>query len=139
MHRESAFLLDVDFWVWYYRHSSMRGGAVAARRAHNPKVAGSSPAPATHKDHELIMVFVLKVCIIFGKSYPPPKDHDLIVVFIFKICTPYLDNRSTGSEQVLNPEDSPTLVAIKGEGSNSCSYDANGNVTCQVENGVIFK
>ena len=24
-----------------------RGGAVAARRAHNPKVAGSSPAPAT--------------------------------------------------------------------------------------------
>ena len=27
----------------------MRGGAVAARRAHNPKVAGSSPAPATWK------------------------------------------------------------------------------------------
>ena len=26
----------------------MRGGAVAARRAHNPKVAGSSPAPATN-------------------------------------------------------------------------------------------
>ena len=32
-------------------HFSVRGGAVAARRAHNPKVAGSSPAPATHKDH----------------------------------------------------------------------------------------
>ena len=26
---------------------SLRGGAVAARWAHNPKVAGSSPAPAT--------------------------------------------------------------------------------------------
>ena len=26
---------------------SARGGAVAARWAHNPKVAGSSPAPAT--------------------------------------------------------------------------------------------
>ena len=25
----------------------MRGRAVAARRAHNPEVAGSSPAPAT--------------------------------------------------------------------------------------------
>ena len=25
----------------------MRGGAVAARRAHNPKVTGSSPVPAT--------------------------------------------------------------------------------------------
>ena len=25
----------------------LRGGAVAARRAHNPKVAGSNPAPAT--------------------------------------------------------------------------------------------
>ncbi len=27
----------------------MRGGAVAARRAHNPKVAGSNPAPATKR------------------------------------------------------------------------------------------
>ena len=27
----------------------MRGGAVAARRAHNPKVAGSNPAPAIKK------------------------------------------------------------------------------------------
>ncbi len=26
---------------------STRGGAVAARRAHNPKVVGSSPTPAT--------------------------------------------------------------------------------------------
>ena len=25
----------------------LRGGAVAARRAHNPKVVGSNPAPAT--------------------------------------------------------------------------------------------
>jgi hypothetical protein len=28
-------------------HPPPRGGAVAARRAHNPKVAGSNPAPAT--------------------------------------------------------------------------------------------
>ena len=28
----------------------MRGGAVVARRAHNPKVVGSSPAPATNKN-----------------------------------------------------------------------------------------
>ena len=27
----------------------LRGGAVVARRAHNPKVVGSSPAPATRK------------------------------------------------------------------------------------------
>ena len=27
----------------------MRGGAVVARRAHNPKVIGSSPVPATKK------------------------------------------------------------------------------------------
>ena len=26
---------------------AMRGGAVAARRAHNPKVGGSNPPPAT--------------------------------------------------------------------------------------------
>ena len=27
-----------------------RGGAVAARRAHNPEVAGSNPAPATKSE-----------------------------------------------------------------------------------------
>jgi hypothetical protein len=29
---------------------SSRGGAVVARRAHNPKVVGSNPTPATKKD-----------------------------------------------------------------------------------------
>jgi hypothetical protein len=27
---------------------------LVARRAHNPKVVGSSPAPATHKPHNLL-------------------------------------------------------------------------------------
>ena len=30
-----------------YTEKSARGGAVEARWAHNPKVAGSNPAPAT--------------------------------------------------------------------------------------------
>ncbi len=29
--------------------NTLRGGAVVARRAHNPKVVGSNPAPATSK------------------------------------------------------------------------------------------
>ena len=33
----------------YGKYIISRGGAVVARRAHNPKVAGSSPAPATLK------------------------------------------------------------------------------------------
>jgi hypothetical protein len=41
-------------------NQSMRGGAVAARRAHNPKVAGSSPAPAIKKAL-LECLFILKV------------------------------------------------------------------------------
>ena len=33
---------------WFgYTWRTLRGGAVAARRAHNPKVPGSSPGPAT--------------------------------------------------------------------------------------------
>ena len=32
----------------------LRGGAVVARWAHNPKVVGSSPAPATLKNPRLI-------------------------------------------------------------------------------------
>ena len=36
----------------------MRGGAVAARRAHNPKVTGSSPVPATLKTARYINLAV---------------------------------------------------------------------------------
>jgi hypothetical protein len=41
---------------------SMRGGAVAARRAHNPKVPGSNPGPATEENEtvdEKSAVFLL--------------------------------------------------------------------------------
>ena len=33
----------------FLRPETLRGRAVVARRAHNPEVAGSSPAPATKK------------------------------------------------------------------------------------------
>ena len=41
----------------------MRGGAVAARWAHNPKVGGSNPPPATEQQPQTIgsAVFRLKV------------------------------------------------------------------------------
>ena len=42
--------LDAVLQIWYILRTSLRGGAVAARRAHNPKVAGSNPAPATKKE-----------------------------------------------------------------------------------------
>lgn len=38
---------------------------------HNPKVAGSSPAPATSKDHEFIMVFVFNDCDVMYKTKLP--------------------------------------------------------------------
>jgi hypothetical protein len=42
----------------------MRDGAVVARRAHNPKVIGSSPVPATKKSILLRrMLFCLKLLI----------------------------------------------------------------------------
>ena len=34
----------------YFCKTKLRGGAVAARWAHNPKVVGSNPAPATKQD-----------------------------------------------------------------------------------------
>ena len=37
---------EIDSWA------TARGGAVAARRAHNPKVVGSNPTPATKIEHE---------------------------------------------------------------------------------------
>ena len=37
----------------------LRGGAVAARRAHNPKVVGSNPAPATKIYYNLLLKYFL--------------------------------------------------------------------------------
>jgi hypothetical protein len=36
-----------QLWLSLFFDPTMRGGAVAARRAHNPKVLGSNPSPAT--------------------------------------------------------------------------------------------
>ena len=36
-----------DEFFYIFAPTLVRGGAVVARRAHNPKVVGSSPAPAT--------------------------------------------------------------------------------------------
>ena len=36
-------------------HCSSRGGAAAARRAHNPEVVGSSPTPATKCKHGFLV------------------------------------------------------------------------------------
>ena len=40
----------------------LRGGAVAARRAHNPKVVGSNPAPATK-------IHIIKVYLLDNKFF----------------------------------------------------------------------
>ena len=42
----------------------MRGGAEAARRAHNPKVRGSNPLPATLKKAPRKVLF----CLIVGET-----------------------------------------------------------------------
>ena len=41
----------------------MRGRAVAARRAHNPEVAGSSPAPATYEKRRQPASFSIHIII----------------------------------------------------------------------------
>jgi hypothetical protein len=49
-----------------------QGGAAAARRAHNPEVAGSSPAPATKLDPDIdsvlagVRIFNLAYWAAFG-------------------------------------------------------------------------
>ena len=48
----------------------MRGGAVAARRAHNPKVAGSNPAPATKTGTDQCL-FAFKLCEIRIRAHNP--------------------------------------------------------------------
>ena len=54
----------------------MRGGAGVARWAHNPKVVGSNPAPATKKakSKDLAFCFYKPWLIIFNKKAAPKNE-----------------------------------------------------------------
>ena len=49
-----------------------RGGAVVARRAHNPKVAGSSPAPATKWSRGVAVN--MPACHAGDRRFDPGRD-----------------------------------------------------------------
>ncbi len=59
-------------------YTTMRGGAVAARRAHNPKVAGSSPAPAIKTGTYRVPVFFLNCAVLDWNSRPKRTEPDTI-------------------------------------------------------------
>ena len=59
-----------------------RGRAVVARRAHNPKVAGSSPAPATTQDG---LVFLLVRFLLELSLLPVNKCIKLNIVIKFDV------------------------------------------------------
>src|SRR5690606_14651261 len=54
-----------------------RGGAVVARRAHNPKVAGSSPAPATKWSRGVAVN--MPACHAGDRRFDPGRDRHLWV------------------------------------------------------------
>ena len=51
-----------------------RGRAVAARRAHNPEVAGSNPAPATKQRARLVSGLLLEPIDLSDLSYIYDKN-----------------------------------------------------------------
>src|SRR5688572_10589188 len=63
----------------------MRGGAVAARRAHNPKVAGSSPAPATNKTARNSWSLYLRSARC-AQVLPSTKKGTFGCLFSLKVC-----------------------------------------------------
>ena len=50
--------------ILYFCRTIVRGRAVVARRAHNPEVAGSSPAPATEKNFRQVAGSNLSFCFL---------------------------------------------------------------------------
>ncbi len=49
---------------------------LVARRAHNPKVVGSSPAAATKKANRKRLAFIISACWQKGNLLVPPKAKD---------------------------------------------------------------
>ena len=55
--------------------STTRGGAVAARRAHNPKVTGSSPVPATEAETQAIGPAFLHSLTVYNSPFSCEKEN----------------------------------------------------------------
>ena len=59
----------------------MRGGAVAARRAHNPKVGGSNPPPATPEQPQAnqpaVFVFIAEGARFGPGDFRLERDSDI--------------------------------------------------------------
>ncbi len=55
--------------ILHPENAIMRGGAVVARWAHNPKVVGSSPAPATKEKSSIRWLLFL---FLIGRIYTDP-------------------------------------------------------------------
>ena len=53
----------------------MRGRAVAARRAHNPEVAGSSPAPATDTETQAVGPAFLHSFTVYSSPFSTEKEN----------------------------------------------------------------
>ena len=57
-----------------------RGGAVVARRAHNPKVAGSNPAPATKWSRGVAVN--MPACHAGDRRFDPGRDRHFFETYI---------------------------------------------------------
>ena len=80
--------MELSRYKLVYYKNILRGGAVAARWAHNPKVAGSSPVPATREDSssDLMGSFLLIPPETLLKSDFARNKEFTFEVRYFKIC-----------------------------------------------------
>ena len=56
-----------------------RGGAVVARRAHNPKVAGSNPVPATKWSRGVAVN--MPACHAGDRRFDPGRDRHIFKIY----------------------------------------------------------
>ena len=57
-----------------------RGGAVVARRAHNPKVVGSNPVPATKRSRGVAVN--MPACHAGDRRFDPGRDRHFYKVWV---------------------------------------------------------
>ena len=78
----------------------LRGGAVVARRAHNPKVRGSSPLPATRtKDDFFRSSFLFTITLTGFRTLLCCKPNFRVIIFLF-LCYKSEEELSSAGEQL---------------------------------------
>ena len=84
-----------SLFLRHYNYNIAEWSSLVARRAHNPKVVGSNPAPATKWSRGVVVI--TSACHAEDRRFEPGRDRHFIFGFVAQSVEQRTENPRVGS------------------------------------------